>query len=474
MKYINTYNNLTSYLLDCVPLEYKDNFDKAVNLLESVIEVAEYKDYKYYIDIFELDIRFFDLIDRLYDRAICIEREDLITMFFHIKSEHINLETQNNRPIEVAVNNGATKSLALLIKLGYHEDVLYGCGCQANYTALEVACKCGNKNMVKYLLKMGVSPNIASIKDNSASPLFYSLLNGDFYIAKMLIEYGANLYYIDETGNMLQSYIGKSGSIKTNIECICRETDRLMFEEINDFAGDENAFLDLAVKIDNKKLANVRGSVFDIALEGYGISLALKLFECGFRSSYNTIDSLSHIINRYNAIDIEIKEFGLLENIIYTILKESNEKFQCSGSSVMFEYCLVKVGKNDEDNYTKLFEVLKARFLLDYQRQMNDYALLRLAFRVKNLSLIEYFVKNNIVPVEFDDSQNVFHDMAIFNQKVSEYELKRLCDFIGILKRKGVDPYLKSKNGVDAVEKASFICEPYVREKILSAFTEKN
>ena len=109
--------------------------------------------------------------------------------------------------------------------------------------------------------------------------------------------------------------------------------------------------------------------------------------------------------------DSENFKFVDLYNFIMFLLKDTDDRYKCGASSVMFEYSMIKK-INDEKKYIMLFEILRDKFILDYQKQMSDYALIRLAFRNKNIILMEYYVEKNMIPIEFSDGQNVFAKYA--------------------------------------------------------------
>lgn len=463
MAQINMYNNPISYLLGCVPLEYENNFEKAINLLESIIENVGYQEFLDYIHIFELDIKYYELIDRLYYRAICIERFDLITLFFDIKSKYIIGEQGNTKPLEIAVNNGSVRSLDLLIKLGYDGSILFGSRKQETFTALELACKKNNINLIKYLLDYGVDPNVSSCVDNGLSPLMYAARNNNYLVVKNLLKYGANPYYVNFVGECFEDSFA-SGKFDISKE------DRDILEKISDSTLCIDEFIELIGNLKNKKVSNIKGSVLDIALERFGIETARKIYGYGFKTNYNLNNFLVSLISEYNRNNSDICEFVDLYNFIMLLLKDTNDKYICSASSVMLEYSMIKK-INDEKKYIMLFEILRDKFILDYQKQMSDQALVRLAFRNKNIILMEYYVEKNMVPIEYSDGQNVFHDIVIFNSNVNESELDRICNVIQKLRDKNIDPIKEKDNCINPLKRAAFIENTSIREKIIYAMT---
>lgn len=463
MAQINMYNNPISYLLGCVPLEYENNFEKAINLLESIIENVDYQEFLGYIQIFELDIKYYELIDRLYYRAICIERVDLITLFFEIKSQYIIVEKGNIKPLEIAVNNGSVRSLDLLIKLGYDGSLLFGRGEQETLTALELACKKNDSKLIKYLLDYGVDPNVISCVDNGVSPLMYAARNNNYTVVETLLKYGANPYYVNFIGECFEDYFS-SGEFD-----ICKE-DRDILERLSVSTLRIDEFVELVGNLKNKKVSNIKGGVLDIALDRFGIEAARKIYGCGFESNYNLNNFLVVLISEYNMNNSETFKFVDLYNFIMLLLKDTNDKYICSASSVMFEYSMIQK-INDEKKYIMLFEILRDKFILDYQRQMSDYALIRLAFRNKNIILMEYYVEKNMVPIEYSDGQNVFHDIVIFNRNVNESELDRICNVILKLRDKNINPIKENDNCTSPLKRAAFIGNTSIREKIIYAMT---
>lgn len=465
MMNINVYNNPIPYLLGCVPLELENNFDKVVNFLETVIEVTEYAVFKDYVEIFELDIKYHDLIERLYYRAIYVERVDLIVLFFSLITKKLPLERTSGRALEVAVENGLVKSLDLLIKIGYDSGWLFGYSEQRTLTALEFACKKNYIELVEYLLKMGVDPNIASCEDNGISPLQYAMNNNNYTMIKLLLDYDANPYYLDLTSTNIDLIMDdKTISIS--------KKDMKNFEGLNDNLITEDRFIDIIRMLDNKKIANIKGSVFDIAIDNFGIKTAKKVLDCGCISNFGASYLISKLIVNYNhSVSRDKMDFDELYDIIITYLNRVSDRRINCGTSIMLEYSLIKENE-DEEKYIELFHILKKEFALDYQRQMNEYALVRLAFRNKNIALMEYFVNTDKIPVEFDDSQNIFHDIAIFNCRVSECELDRICDIIYELKLKNIDPQKENDRFSSPMKRAMFIADENIRRRIIRAFEE--
>jgi len=334
MNIFKNYDNTIHYLWGCVPLEYKDNYQRAINVLESIIEMEDYDTFKSYIDLYEKDIKYMELINRLYDRAIMIEREDLIRYFCAIKKSLIGDEMFNSRPIELAINEGKIRSLDMLLKMGYDRSFLKGTMGQDEYTPLEIACIKGNVRLVHYLLEYGVSANIASKKDNGDSPAFYVIRNRNATIMDLLVEYGVNMNYINLNGEKIEKSVSNG---KVTYRIILGPKDAIIFGDICAHKRGELEFYRIASTI-NTDYVGVYGSILDIAIKWYGLQMIESLLQMGCRPCVNIERTICSISDRYRWEKINHDVFQKICRIIMPYLGEEHLKANFNNDNMFFSY----------------------------------------------------------------------------------------------------------------------------------------
>lgn len=133
--------------------------------------------------------------------------ESLLFLAININTHILNLvfkENYFNSSKKTFLHNAVKKENYFIVKYLIEEKKLNVNETDVNLsTPLHIACKNTNLNIVKILLLNGAEH---TLDKGNRTPIYYAVIKGNIEILKILIQYNANIAYVDSYGKNLLEY----------------------------------------------------------------------------------------------------------------------------------------------------------------------------------------------------------------------------------------------------------------------------